>query len=308
MAHVRSTLLFIALACALSASAWAQGYQVSKLEIPGCWETYPSGINEKRQIAFVCYDALGVQIGQGLWRTDWYEASPLPYDSGSWLGKVNQKRHVVGVYPDTVAQRLVGFKWQGAAISEVAYPGAGLTWPSGINDKNEMVGMTEGPSVSFAFLRTGTSTFTFHPIEPPFSHSSWASDVNNTQIVFGSQMSDVPWGFETQQGFIYNHAAKTFRTITLPGMLQTAVNGGNDKGHYTGTYELWPVSEVRQFGAYVWNGAQYLTLTPPVGYDHLSPQDINNRGEIVGHMWDHAAQVWVGFVAKPSAPAAVASR
>ena len=173
-----------------------------------------------------------------------------------------------------------GFIYNQGVFTYLDVPGAQRTYPTGINDKSQIVGYyVDGMGQAHGFLFVNGA---FNPFEVPYpvgSNGTHPQDINNPGQIVGTYWT--PQG--ESRGFLFNNGVFT----TLYAGILTA-NGINDWGDIVGTHSHSTSSTV----PYVLEQGNLILLTagdPPLTGPPGHGDAINNRGQVlVDYLGMHA--------------------
>ncbi|HVM92142.1 MAG TPA: hypothetical protein VMT67_04980 [Terriglobales bacterium] len=154
----------------------------------------------------------------------------------------------------------------------IDYPGGlGNQYPSAINDKGKIVGVTGLPDGSFqGYLLQGS---TFRLISYPNAPNTAAFGINKSGVIVGTYCEDA--GCNIGHGFMLK--GKNFTTLDYPGGTNAEALAINASGDVVGTYES-PDSHLHCF---LLHKGVYTTFDYPNAYQTVA-RSINQQGMIVG--------------------------
>ena len=154
----------------------------------------------------------------------------------------------------------------------IDFPGGlGNQYPSSINDKGKIVGLTGLPDGSFqGYLLQGS---TFKLISYPNASDTAAFGINKSGVIVGTYCEDV--ACNTGHGFMLK--GKNFTTLDYPGGLNAEALAINASGDIVGTYQS-PDSHLHCF---LLHKGIYTTFDYPNAYQTVV-RSINQQGMIVG--------------------------
>jgi len=166
------------------------------------------------------------------------------------------------------------------------FPGAGFTFPLGLND-TQIVGEFENAKSVDGYIEDisglADAKHHFSALVPPGSSTAYASAINvHGVIVGGLDGSEYP---QALHGFSYDHG--TYTTIDYPGSRFTAVYGVNDPGEIVGGYCLLPGEDAcggllnPTDHGFLDDHGNFTTIDFP-GASGTQPSAINYAGVIVG--------------------------
>jgi hypothetical protein len=146
------------------------------------------------------------------------------------------------------------------------------TWGYGVANNGTVVGQYNHKATAGSFTRTSKGHFS-HPILFPGAVTTDATGVNRSGLVCGS--FEVDEGVFVTHGFFFD--GTTYTQFDLPGYDNTFVTGVNDAGDFVG----YGVTGSLNTGFVSISGV-ITTFSGPGGVT-ISPQAINNLGQIVGY-------------------------
>lgn len=193
---------------------------------------------------------------------DYFSRAPASRSANSWYTFHNRVSSFSMAAP-TDADKFVK--------QDIDFPGAIATFPLGINDRGDIVGVYEfADFVGHGFIY---SKGTFQPIDLPGASQTTPFSINDSRKISGYfQDATGVHGFLLQDG----HSAQ----IDYPGLIgQTILNGINNSDHVVGT--VYPNDGSPSVGFLI--GRDGLKPLPPLpfGFD-VSPNSINDSGVILG--------------------------
>jgi probable HAF family extracellular repeat protein len=154
------------------------------------------------------------------------------------------------------------------------------TFPSGINDSSQIVGVFDQPAgVNHGFLYSGGAYTT---IDYPGATETFAYGINNNgQIVgtFGDATGD--------HGYI--DTGGSFAAINVPGGTDTVVEGINDKGQIVGNF--FDTASIEH--GFLYTGGSFTEIDLLGQTTAIYPTEINDQGQIVGYFYG-SPQEFVG--------------
>lgn len=175
-----------------------------------------------------------------------------------------------------------GFLYDGSNYTTIAAPGASETFAYGINDANQVVGISDGPNT---FLFDGTNY-----TEVNVLISIIKNDINNAGQIAGTTLFGAG-EVGAFYGFLYNGS---HYIIVYNIGASTIALGINDAGHIVGAYGE---EEFTFRYGFVDDGTNYTTIDVPDSSVTLAA-GINNGGQIVGFYEDSLGERH-GFLASP---------
>jgi probable HAF family extracellular repeat protein len=134
---------------------------------------------------------------------------------------------------------------------------------------------------------TTTGGYTFQPIgNYPNAFVTYARGINSSRAVVG--LYQPPGGF--YHGYL--QVGKVYKTVEPPGVLESYLEGINDKGTTVGGYcDTVPCNGGSAQHGYLHSTGKYTKFDYPTAGYSIAPQGINNLGEVVG-----------GYCPAPSCP------
>ncbi len=171
-----------------------------------------------------------------------------------------------------------GYVLEDGVVTEVAFPDSICTWPTGINDRGDIVGRYHPPG-SVSGTRKGfvVRDGIFTTIEFPGSALTIASGINNKGDVVGR------YRFEEElplRGFLFSDGEYFSIDVDDPANVSTRAYGLNDRGDISGHYFFAPCSPCGARG-FVLSKGKFTTFTFP-GASRTFTFGINARGTNVG--------------------------
>jgi hypothetical protein len=201
---------------------------------------------------------------------------------------INNTGQIVGCYYTVTVPYgcYSGFLLSGGVFTQISYPGAAITMPTGINDAGDIVGWTGTPARGF-LLRDGV----FTTFEYPSAASTYASGLGpepNPTVVgsFAASLGSQHRGYVRKDG--------TFTLIEYPDATWTTANGVNAAGQVAGTFAI--EGNPRVSGGYLLTAGELATIDLPNGDSGIGGvYGLNNSNQIVGERYDGIIDRW-GFV------------
>lgn len=143
----------------------------------------------------------------------------------------------------------------------------------GVNDRDDVVGFSNTPTVAHAFLYHAGAITDLGTLGGPFS---LANDVNNAGQVVG-----VSWdaAFRSHP-FLYDHGQMT--SLGFDGVADAI----NERGQIAGLFYVHPPS-ADPFHAFLFTGGRLLDLGTLPGGAESEAEDVNDAGQVVG--WSRCA-------------------
>jgi probable HAF family extracellular repeat protein len=153
----------------------------------------------------------------------------------------------------------------------IAVPGSASTFANGINDRGQIVGVSDTTTGSFFLYSDGVYSLINGP---PGSLGTTAYGINNRgQIVGLAAIPPVPFFSSREEGFVYSGGNYTILQDPFAGPLGTRATGINDAGRIVGIY--WDSNNIPH--GFLYNAGSYETLTQAT-----FAYGINNQNQIVG--------------------------
>jgi hypothetical protein len=218
---------------------------VTRFDVPGGFNAFPQGMNDRGQVAGIYLDAAGVQTGFVRDRSaavTTISLSPI----GTKARDINDHGDVVGIYGEP-AENELGYVVRGylrdprGEITTIEIPGTAETDPYAINDRNQIAG---------TYLDAGA---TFNPD------------------------GSVPPG--TLHGFLRDKHGVT--RLDVPGSLLTVALDVDNRGRVAGGY----IDAAGRQHAFLWTRGRYTVIDAPRPLDSRAMGNIataiNDRGELV---------------------------
>jgi uncharacterized membrane protein len=256
---------------ALTTHAASYAFTIIDVPYPATFQTTPTGINDRGQIAGFYLDfgltSHGFLLSHGNFSS--FDFTTPSCCTDFW--GINSRGQIVGYGGN------VGFLFMDGQFSTVVVPGSNFTSAQGINDSGEIVGDAIVADEAVGFLLTGDG---FSLIRAPGARSTRALGINDSGHIVGTA--------ETH-GYLLRNGV--FSTIDFPGAVRTVPTGINNVGEIVGWYEESP----SMLHGFIMNQEGISTIDFP-GSTSTQVFGINNRGEIVGVMADSSGSH--GFMAK----------
>jgi hypothetical protein len=135
----------------------AQPTDITTVVCPGAASTFVSGINDAGLVAGVYFDVLPIALGSVhgfIWDGRGCEPIPGPPDDGIPTG-LNDAAQLIGVYVVPDPSEVRGFLYRRGQMTDLVCPATETeecaAWPSGINNRGQIVGWYEiqGPDRPF---------------------------------------------------------------------------------------------------------------------------------------------------------------
>ena len=185
---------------------------------------------------------------------------------------INDAGVIVGSY--SLADKIHGFVFDGAAFTTIDFPNAVGTSARGINDQGQIVGrffLDDRAMLGGGFLFNGDS---YEAINFPGASSTTAFDINNAGDIVGGY-SETPGH---NRGFTFDGAS--FTSVEYPGAGSSNFSGANNVGMVVGGFSDAGIVLSRSEG-FVYDGVNFEVVDIP-GARFTEPLDINDEGVIVG--------------------------
>lgn len=162
-----------------------------------------------------------------------------------------------------------GLVYEAGNFYELDYPAAIATELLAINDRGDIIGLAQVGNDWVYFLYANGA---FSRLELPGVFAQPA-DINNRGEIVGTYYD----ANGIAHGFLYADALT--QTVDVPGSTRTSLAGINDRGEIVGTDDA---------SAFVYSGRTFTAVTLPG-----TPEDINNRGQIVGTTYVQAGGIFL---------------
>ena len=297
--------LFTSIVLASAAGAFAQQQRPISIEVIASFDypgegnsTSAQGINDQGDITGSYADANGVTRGFIRYSDGTFSepiVEPNDADGFTFPRDINNVGTLAGSFGDATGEdhgfllytRSAGV-W-GGTFTEFDVPGAVYTDISGLNDIDDLVGVSyaSDSSFGFAYARIDGTTST---IDIPLARTSFAFGINNAREVVGYyyQAGDLhPHGFyRTPNGTV-------IAPIDPRNSIFTFLSGINEQGIIVGRYT--DRAQVTH-GLLLKMPDSFLTFDYP-GATFTSTSGINNRGEVTGRYLD-ASGVFHSYLAR----------
>ena len=270
---VATVALGAILAAAPSASAGVSGYTFTTISVPGSSDTgfFGLGINNLGQIVGD-YD-----FGQYgfLYTRGNYSTFDVPGAIGTEPSAINDWGQIVGYYCCDSGGGAHGFLDTNRKFTNIDVPGTvGSTFPTGINDRDQIVGSFFNTSGEHAFLDT-RGVFTIIDVPGALPGGTFAPfGINNTGQIVGSYYNGVSsygrYGFLDTRG--------VFTSIDVPGSVFTETTGINDFGQIVGISCGGACTTAPGF---LDTNGNFTFFNAP-GAVYTFPEGINDLGQIIG--------------------------
>ncbi len=178
---------------------------------------------------------------------------------------------------DIVGHVYINDNWQSFGIIGSNYQLISGGDARGINNKNNIVGFYTYQSITYGFLKTGT---TFDTISIPSARDTQPFNINDNGVVVGTYNQNYEYNY-AQHGFIINGSNIT--SIDVPFGTDTHISDINNYGQYVGYY----YTDTGQFGGFLFDGISYIKIDYP-GSKSTRVEGINDLGQIVGSFYSES--------------------
>ena len=172
-----------------------------------------------------------------------------------------------------------GYVLEDGVVTEITFPGSVFTWPTGINDRGDIVGRyrNNGERQRGFLLRKGE----FSSIDFPDAALALALSSNNRGDLVGRYLNEDEFGdlILIRHGFLFRRGE--YFTIEVPGAVETLVYGINARGDIVGRFDDGPITSLVPHGFLLTKKGKLTTFDYP-GASRTFPFGINARGDIVG--------------------------
>jgi uncharacterized membrane protein len=271
---LRSVGLIVILTVAPS-QAFAQQFTTIDVPFSGAFQTTPTGINDKGQIAgyYLTYELVshGFLLSDGNFST--LDFTTAHCCTAVW--GINNQGQVVGYGGNA------GFLFTGGRFSIISVPGSTFTSAQGIND-DKIVGDTIVSDEAVGFLLKRDS-FSF--ISAPGARSTRALGINDPGQIVGTADT---------HGYLLTNGV--FSTFDFPGAINTYPTGINNRGTIVGWYVTGPAQIPGNVHGFILDQQGLSTIDFP-GSTFTQVLGINNQGQVVGFYFDSSGRH--GFLATP---------
>jgi len=278
-------------------------FKFTAINFPDAFWTVAYAINDHGEIVGQYFDASNGARSRGFVKTE-KGFSRLDFPGGDTVATtllgVNSEGNIVGLHSVSSGPPLApvqGFIHDGAHFTDIRVPGdAGYTVINGINDSDELVGVTSdtGGFGGFLYSRNGFSHISF---PGTLFVNTAPSAINNSGTIVGTIDCD---GGGCESGFLYKDGK--YIKIVMPGAytMFTSLGGVNNRGDLGGS---WTDTNSAQHG-FVEVEGHFTSIDFPgaSANGNTAVLGINDHDEIVG-LYNGGdctgARSMCGFVAKP---------
>jgi len=203
--------------------------QITTLTYPGTAEynNYARGINAAGLIVGTYFNAGGDNQGYVYNGTN-YVTLDLRNDPTSLFG-ISNNGLLVGLY-NTSAQSISFVRLPNGALLPVLFPDSTFSWPYGVNDNAEAVGIfgeTSGSVAGFVFSPNQGYT----QLNMPGANGTYPAGINDAGVIVGDYYDQ---NVGQYIGFVLN--AGKYTSISITGAISTYPTGINSKGDIAGYY------------------------------------------------------------------------
>jgi uncharacterized membrane protein len=248
-----------------AAASQSSAYTYKEIAYPGSSLTLAFGINDRSQIVGVFNGTDGRGHGFLLSKGE-FTVIDVPGALATFARGINNRGQIVGDYtadPSTIR----GFLWDRGNFTTIAPPGSGYTIAYDINDAGQIVGNYGSFSQPRSFLWThGQLVAT----DRPGTAAALSTGINRSGQFVTFDLTNQK-GYRVEPGGALNE-------IRLSGAEATIPTGINDRSETVGFWRSPTDTNLRGF---LLAFGLFTPINVP-GHTVTQPQDINNRGQIVG--------------------------
>jgi uncharacterized membrane protein len=244
----------------------------AELNFPNATDVSAFGINNKGDIVGTYLPSGGNGFVQGFLFRDG-SVTTFNHPGAQYTNPldINNEGWITGWY--SVNANLTGYGEAYGFFHTIAAPGAVDTLPTHENDRGDIVGeaIYPGPNagVSRAFIYKH-GHFTLFAV--PGSESTSISAINDSGNVTGDYVDG-----SGIHGFLLSHGK--LLKFDVPGEISTTPTGMNNRGEIVGTYQDPTTFKVHGF---LYDNGKFTTIDEPNATNGTYPEDINDKGQIVG--------------------------
>jgi len=205
--------------------------QIITLTYPGTAEdnNYARGINSAGLIVGTYFNASDINQGC-VYNGTGYVTLDIRNGPTSLFG-ISNNGLLVGLYsPSTSTQPISFVRFPSCALLPILFPGSTFSWPYGVNDQAEAVGIfgeTSGSVAGSVFSPNQGCT----QLNMPGANGTYPAGINDARVIVGDYYDQ---NEDQYVGFILN--AGQYTSISIPGANSTYPTGINSKGDIAGYY------------------------------------------------------------------------
>jgi hypothetical protein len=205
--------------------------EISTLVYPGTtqYNNYASGINAAGLIVGTYFTASGFNQGYVYNGTSYatFDIQGAP----TTLFGISNNDLVSGLYSPNTSELPVSFvRSPQGELLPIQFPGSTFTWPYGVNDHGEVVGIFGEASGSVAgFVFRPSQGYT--QLNKPGADGTYPAGINDASVIVGDYYDQSVGHY---YGFVLD--AGQYTSISIPGANSTYPTGINSAGDITGYY------------------------------------------------------------------------
>ena len=240
---------------------------VTTISVPQTADSWAAGISDHGQM-------VGSAVVEGsLGLTGWFSDGDrgrflnVPGASETTADDINNRGDVVGAFVES--GRTFGYiASSGGGFLRLEALGWEVTYASGVNDRQQVVGHAINSDWSSAFLfETGSYTM----LDVPGAISVGANDINNKGQIVGGFFD----GEGRLNGYLYDRGVVT--PLLFPGSEHTTLVAINDRGQIIGNY-----GGAAANGTFLYSDGVFSEIAPPDAALSFFISGINDSGRVVG--------------------------